>query len=159
MNDSWLSDVFDELLNHRNYEASIRTLIDALLFPIAKVLKLNILFEERLEYENLPTNIPDYIIVNTNEEVVGVVETKGAGKMEPNSLVQALLQLISLQKLKCASKIFAVVTDAKNYYVMTLSGKTLVLDSKKDGEPSCKIRIVKSWDDLNEVTNMLFYLC
>ena len=156
---SELSDVFKELLNHKNRETSIRTLIDALLFPIAKMLELNILFEETLKYDNLPTSIPDYIIVNTNKEVVGVVETKDAGKMEPKSLVQALLQLISLQKLKCASKIFAVVTDAKNYHVMILSGNTLVLDSKEDSKPKCKIRTVKSWDGLEKVTNMLFSLC
>lgn len=158
-NQSELSDGFDELLSHNNREASIRTLIDQLLFPILKELGLKILVEEGLQFQGLPTNKLDYLIVNQNKQAIGLIEAKDAGEMKKKSLAQTLSQLISLQKLNGAQTIFGVVTDAKNYYVMKLSGTTIILDSEEeDGEMTLRITTVKGWDDLKNVTEMLYNL-
>ena len=158
-----LSDGFEELRTHLNHEASIRTLIDALLFPIAEELGLKILFEQELKTLNedkvkvLPTNILDYLIVNENIKAIGLIEAKDAGKMNENSLAQALSQLISLQKRQCLTTIFGVVTDAQHYYVMKLSGTTITLDCRISSQDP-KITTVNKWDDLKIVTKMLYNL-
>ena len=134
-NDSPLA-AFKELAECNVNETAIRTLIDSILLPILEVCNLKVNYEETIKFDDLPTCRLDYIIKTKESQAIGVIEAKKLGAMTEKSLVQAMLQLVCLQKRgNCASTIFAIVTDAMHYHFMALSDDTFVIESITTAQP------------------------
>jgi len=167
---------FEELAECNANETATRTLIDAILIPILEDFDLKVGYEETIKFNDLPTSRLDYIIKTKEGQHIGVIEAKKLGAMNEKSLVQAMLQLVCLQKRgNCADTIFAVVTDAMHYHMMTLSGDTVVMDNKYDDAASILsarylmdkrsdfihpvFGTVESWEDLYDITYDIYKLC
>jgi len=162
---------FKELAECNANETASRTLIDAILLPILEDIDLKVGYEETFKFKDLPTNRLDYIIKKKEGQHIGVIEAKKLGAMNEKSLVQAMLQLVCLQKRgNCADTIFAVVTDAMHYHMMTLSGDTVVMDNgyddaarylmdKKSDFIHPVFGTVESWEDLYDITYDIYKLC
>ena len=103
------------------------------------------------------------ISVSKSGLVIGVVEAKDAGAIKDVSIIQCILQLISLQSRESsARRLFGVVTDAYNYIFIQLKGRRLFLDSTRAGRSEdykCSVHKAETWDELSRIIWSIYDLC
>ena len=139
-------------------EESVRAFLNIMLFPIFDKVKVKVLLEEKLPTEDMPTNVCDYILVDKSGETIGVIEAKDRGKLNDVSVIQCLLQMLSLQKLTgSCSNLFGIVTDAYHFVFLYLQGRTITLYCKKNYE--CYILKNDSWKDMEVIIVNVLRFC
>ena len=101
-------------------EQAVRSFIEALIIPILEKNRMILRMEENLNMCGLPTSKPDYTIYNQKGKILGCIETKASGKLLPKSVVQGILQLISL-RTRAPNTLFNIITDAYQFIVVLYS--------------------------------------
>ena len=151
-------DILQPLKKFMMREESVRAFLNIMLFPIFDEAGVKVLLEEKLSVEGMPTNICDYILFNGSGEAIGVIEAKDGGKLNEKSVIQCLLQMLSLQKAKrSCTNLFGVVTDAYHFVFLSLRGKTLTFYCKENFE--CDISKNDSWEDMEDIIVTILGLC
>ena len=110
--------------------------------------------EKKLNIEGLPTSKPDYTIYSRKGEIIGCIETKATGKLLPKSVVQGMLQLISLQP-RASNALFNIITNAFQFiFVLYKRDSTFQLQLESnisDGSGFCKILRTDEMEHIKEV--------
>ena len=150
--------ILKPLQKYRMREESVRAFLNIMLFPIFDKVKVKVLLEEKLHTEDMPTNVCDYILVDESGETIGVIEAKDRGKLNDVSVIQCLLQMLSLQKLTgSCSNLFGIVTDAYHFVFLYLQGRTITLYCEKNYE--CYIFKNDSWKDMEVIIVNVLRFC
>ena len=150
--------ILKPLQKYRMREESVRAFLNIMLFPIFDKVKVKVLLEEKLHTEDMPTNVCDYILVDESGKTIGVIEAKDRGKLNDVSVIQCLLQMLSLQKLTgSCSNLFGIVTDAYHFVFLYLQGRTITLYCKKNYE--CYIFQNDSWKDMEVIIVNVLRFC
>lgn len=150
--------ILKPLQKYRMREESVRAFLNIMLFPIFDKVKVKVLLEEKLHTEDMPTNVCDYILVDKSGKTIGVIEAKDRGKLNDVSVIQCLLQMLSLQKLTgFSSNLFGIVTDAYHFVFLYLQGRTITLYCKKNYE--CYILKNDSWKDMEVIIVNVLRFC
>ena len=150
--------ILEPLQKYRMREESVRAFLNIMLFPIFDKVKVKVLLEEKLHTEDMPTNVCDYILVDKSGETIGVIEAKDRGKLNDVSVIQCLLQMLSLQKLTgSCSNLFGIVTDAYHFVFLYLQGRTITLYCEKNYK--CYIFKNRSWTDMEVIIFNVLRFC
>lgn len=150
--------ILKPLQKYRMREESVRAFLNIMLFPIFDKVKVKVLLEEKLHTEDMPTNVCDYILVDESGKTIGVIEAKDRGKLNDVSVIQCLLQMLSLQKLTgSCSNLFGIVTDAYHFVFLYLQGRTITLYCEKNYE--CYIFKNDSWKDMEVIIVNVLRFC
>ena len=103
-------------------ECDTRMVLDAILHPLCVYIKdLTIRTEQTLTCDSLPTNRPDYIMYY-DDEPIGVVEAKRAGCLIDKSVVQLILQLLSVSAENPNLPYFGLLSDGHSFIWLAVSG-------------------------------------
>lgn len=116
----------DNAIGHQlKTEYDTRMLLDAILHPLCVKEGLEICTEQTLKCDFLPTSKPDYIIYYQGIKI-GVVEAKRAGYLTEKSVVQLILQLISVSAPnKISLPFFGLVFDGSTAIFVGLFGNKI----------------------------------
>ena len=150
--------ILKPLQKYRMREESVRAFLNIMLFPIFDEVKVKVLLEEKLNTEDMPISVCDYIVVDEFGKTIGVIEAKDRGKLNGASVIQCLLQMLSLQKLTgSCSNLFGIVTDAYHFVFLNLQGRAITLYCKKNYE--CDILKNDSWKDMEVIIVNVLRFC
>ena len=117
--------------------------------------------EEGLNVKNLPFSKPDYTIYTRRKDVLGCIEAKAYDTLQKQSVIQAMLQLVSLQE-KAEHTLFSIVTNGYQFFFIclqmdgTFKLETYQLTRKK--QKLCKIYTLSSHKDLPEIVAKVYWL-
>ena len=143
--------VLDHLANEAYPENAVRGYIDDLINKITRNKEMTVLREEQLKVDGLPISKPDYTIYY-KRRILGCLETKASGAITKKSIVQGILQLISLRE-KASNTLFNIITDGYQYiFILYERDGTFKLESlQKTRQKRLKIHTVKKREDLEEI--------
>ncbi|CAJ1404475.1 unnamed protein product [Effrenium voratum] len=124
----------DELPNGK--EAAVRTVVDALIFPLCAELKTQVSMEEGFKSEPFPTSVCDYTF-RSDQKVLGALEAK---RCLPNwaatlsqGAAQCLWQLASMRATQeCADPCVGLVTNGRRWVCLELHGRHLSISKTLD---------------------------
>ena len=137
-------------------EQQVRSFVDSFIIPIVQSNKMHLEWEENLdlkrgEEEFLPTSVTDYTIYTNKLKILGCIETKTSGTLSNRSVVQGMLQLISLRE-KAPNTLFNIITDACHFiFVLYKRDGTFQLETSTYSQIKCRVRKMKRWKDFEEV--------
>ena len=139
-------------------EAAVKEFLKTMLFPILVEVKANVSLEVKLSSKSLPSSICDYVIFSQIGKAIGVIEAKARGKLNDKSVVQCLLQLISLQKQEYSCKdLFGIVTDAYYFIFILLKQKRIMLFA--DEACKCQLWTNDTWENMENIVHIIILLC
>ena len=151
-------DILEPLKKYMMREESVRAFLNIMLFPVFDAAGVKVLLEQKLNIKGMPTNICDYILVNGFGERIGVIEAKDRGKINEKSVIQCLLQMLSLQKVEgSGTNLFGIVTDAYHFIFLSLRDKTITFYCKENFE--CDIWKNHGWKDMEIIINTILSFC
>ena len=168
-------DLLRKLFDEKNYEATTRVFIDALVTRITQYNMLHFSPEtcyklqeqtkdatkESGAYQRDATKKPDYIIKNTNGPI-GVVEAKRGKALTRRSITQCMEQLLAIQlEIKDNGHnipLFGIVTDALHFIFIKLHPNGQ-FEFEQDDIDEVKVHRANTWGDFHEITEIFNGLC
>ena len=137
-------------------EPLMRVFIDAFMIPIARRHRVILRSEVQLytqskgKHYDLPNSRADYVIFTRGGKVLGCIEAKDKGGLIQKSIVQCILQLISLREA-ASNTLFNIITDGFNFIFMKyMKNGDLKLDVTSNGE--CKIHTIQEeWGNVQDI--------
>ena len=139
-------------------EEAVKEFFNAMLIPILHEVNAKYLPDLKLESKSLPSSICDYVVYNHLGQAIGVIEAKARGKLNDKSVVQCLLQLLSLQKQERICKdFFGIVTDAYHFIFILLKQKQIMLFA--DEEHKCHLWKNDTWENMENIVLIISSLC
>lgn len=142
-------------------ENGCRQILDAFLFPLCNLLKLNIEVEKTITCQYLPNCRFDYCI-SKGDYIIGCVEAKSVSGFTPDAVAQTLIELMILQAYLISSEpwyskcpLFAIVSDGHRFIYIQLieSVFEFALDCEK-----VKVQEITEEDDFRCIMEQIRYL-
>ena len=99
--------------------------------------------------QKLPNSQANYVIFTRDRNPLGCFEVKDKGTLIKKSIVQGMLQLISLRE-KAPNTLFNIITDGFQFIFMTLdSNGTFHLEVTDKGK--CRTHKIERWEDVEDI--------
>ena len=151
-------EILAHLTKNSMKEEAVKEFFNAMLIPILLEVNAKYLPAVKLESKSLPSSICDYVVYNHLGQAIGVIEAKARGKLNDKSVVQCLLQLLSLQKQERICKdFFGIVTDAYHFIFILLRQKQIMLFA--DEEHKCQLWKNDTWENMENIVLIIISLC